>query len=132
MDSGAPAGVKVLVMQARADVRATIVAILIEMGYEVRTAENGRDALIQLEYSSLPDVIVLDLDLPVMNGMDFNLLRRRNERLTAIPIIVVSDLPEATRNAPLLSVEAVVAKPIDPDELLEAVGRFARVASSKR
>jgi CheY-like chemotaxis protein len=70
-----------------------------------------------------PDVVLLDLQMPVMNGWEFrNEQREMDRRLAAIPILLVSAEETAARQAALMNVAGMLQKPIEPDDLVEAVG----------
>jgi len=82
----------ILVVDDCADWRASIREELEELGYEVIEAVNGREAFHVLVFNHEVDVklIVLDLEMPVMNGWDFLNLTRSYVRLSKIPVLVVS------------------------------------------
>lgn len=86
---------KVLVVDDDAAVRESLTMLLTAEGYEVSTAVNGFDALLQLK-GSLPDVITSDLNMPQMSGFEFLSVVRR--RFPHIPVIAISgafNSPEA-------------------------------------
>src|SRR5579884_195038 len=86
---------RVLVVDDDATVRESLTMLLTAEGYEVNSAVNGFDALLQLK-RSLPDVITSDLNMPQMSGFEFLSVVRR--RFTHIPVIAISgafDSPEA-------------------------------------
>jgi CheY-like chemotaxis protein len=93
-------------------------------GYQVSTANNGAEALRYLD-SATPCVIVLDLMMPVMDGLTF--LAERTERGLAegVPVVCVSaGGPELMRRARELGAVACFDKPADFEALCDAVGRF--------
>jgi CheY-like chemotaxis protein len=66
-------------------VREVFTVMLREKGYEVATAENGFDALLKLKGVAIPDVIILDLNMPEMSGFEFlSLVRRRFPKISVI------------------------------------------------
>jgi CheY-like chemotaxis protein len=84
-------------------------------------AANGQDALSVCERWR-PDVIVLDLMMPVMDGWTFaKRLRERDE----IPIVVLSAANDLARHAKSVGAAEVVGKPFDLDQLLPKVARAA-------
>jgi CheY-like chemotaxis protein len=88
-------------------------------GYRVACAGDGRQALDYLRSRERPSLILLDVALPVLDGVRFREWQRRGPSLAAVPVVVVSglgaaDCPEAAAHA---------RKPFDPQELLEAVRR---------
>jgi CheY-like chemotaxis protein len=71
----------------------------------------------------VPDLILLDLNLPGRHGLEVLEEIKRDERLRTIPLIVISasDSPENVRRSYQLHANAFVPKPLDPEKLLEAV-----------
>ncbi len=78
---------RILVVDDEAAIRATAEALLSTEGYEVVTAVDGFDGLVQLR-RSLPDVIISDLSMPNMSGFEFLSVVRK--RFPQIPVIAVS------------------------------------------
>jgi CheY-like chemotaxis protein len=78
---------KVLVVDDDAAVRESLTMLLTAEGYEVSSAENGFDALLQLK-TSTPDVITSDLNMPQMSGFEFLSVARR--RFPHMPVIAIS------------------------------------------
>ncbi len=95
-----------------------------DAGYQVRIANNGRLALEDLA-SSEPDLIVLDLLMPEMDGYAFLDAKAARPQWQHIPVIVVSAIANPQANSPVLAADAVLRKPIGRAELLETVSRFA-------
>jgi CheY-like chemotaxis protein len=93
-------------------------------GYTVLTARGGWDTLERARLQQ-PDVIVLDLQLPDLDGVDVSWRLRTDPRTAAIPIVVLSATAEAYPAAPLLPVNERVCKPFDLARLSQAVGRWA-------
>src|SRR5690349_5032241 len=110
-----------LVVDADAWVRDRVEALLVEEGYIVYTAENGAVALDLLERVARagepsPDVILLEMRLPVMDGRTFA-AEYRARRLFAAPIIVITAV-DAAQNAAAIGADGALAKPFDLDEML--------------
>jgi len=78
---------RVLVVDDDATVRESLTMLLTAEGYEVSSADNGFDALLQLK-TSTPDVITSDLNMPQMSGFEFLSVIRR--RFPHIPVIAIS------------------------------------------
>jgi two-component system chemotaxis response regulator CheY len=113
----------VLVVDDDPDILATVEQILEIEGYAVLSARNGAEALSVLE-SHRPDVIILDLMMPVMDGWEFR--RRLNGHPASdTPIIVVSADRDIARKAATIQADGYIAKPFDLDDLLREVHRFA-------
>ena len=68
-------------------------------GYQVLSAANGKDALELMQQGQIPNVIVVDLMMPVMDGMELIEELRSDERLSHLPVVVVSavDVPVKVR-----------------------------------
>ena len=103
-------------------VRGTLVEALAMEEYDVRAAENGSVALAVLE-SWRPDLILLDLMMPVMDGWTFREEQRRRPDLGDIPVVVLSASRELPRAREVMAPRAAMAKPFELDELLETVER---------
>lgn len=86
-------------------------------GYEVITALNGHEAL-SLIRSEKPDIVLLDVIMPGMNG--FEVLQKLRV-FSKLPVITVSARPEYSRQAINLGANAFVAKPFDIDDLLKKI-----------
>lgn len=80
----------VLVVEDDREQRETLCAMLDFEGFDHAEAANGREALDYLENSRAPCVVLLDLDMPVMNGWDFRAKQLADERLSRIPVVVVT------------------------------------------
>ncbi len=115
---------RVLVVDDDASIRELLATALEDDGYEVVPARNGQDALAVCERWR-PDVIVLDLMMPIMDGWTFaKRLRERDE----IPIVVLSAANDLARHAKSVGATEVVGKPFDLDQLLPKVARAAQTA----
>jgi len=102
--------------------RSLLVDLFNSRGYAVVVAENGEDALKQLvDYA--PDLVVLDLQMPVMDGFGFRAAQRTlsNFRAASVPVLVLTGTSDAARSAEALSAAGFVEKPFEPDHLVEAV-----------
>jgi CheY-like chemotaxis protein len=93
--------------------------ILEDEGYGVATAENGRQALERLRAGAAPDLIVLDLRMPIMDGWEFRALQKRNPELADIPVIAVS--ADGSARATAIDAQAYLRKPLKADELLATI-----------
>jgi two-component system chemotaxis response regulator CheY len=122
-----PASIRVLVVEDDTDIRETVAELLAEEGYEVRTATSGRDALDYLTSTHLaPDLVLLDLMMPVMDGWTFYDHLQRDARWAGLPIVVISADANVTEKAARIKPVACLRKPVGIDELLSVVARFRR------
>lgn len=114
----------VLLVDDDHDVRESMADALQDAGFRVQEAPDGAAALVILrEGSPLPDVIVLDLMMPVMDGWQFREAQSRDARLAQVPVIVVSAMTQSAR--PLPGVAAFLKKPVSLEQLLGAVTRHS-------
>jgi CheY-like chemotaxis protein len=123
------AGIHVLVIDDDADIRELYEAVLTRAGAEVCTVADGTHAL-RTAAAWPPDVILSDLRLREDDGLCVLQELRSMERLEAVPAIAVSG---STSEKDQLAARAAgfqqhVAKPVDPDELVEIVGHWAHQA----
>jgi two-component system, chemotaxis family, chemotaxis protein CheY len=106
---------RVLVVDDDVDAAEALVDILEHSGYEAAAVHDGIQALKHLTSGGLPpDVMILDLFMPRMNGWDLMQELKRTVELAKIPVIVVSAF---AYNAGILA-DAVLSKPLDMDALL--------------
>jgi CheY-like chemotaxis protein len=115
----------VLVVEDDASIRDVISDVLEEQGFRVAPAANGADALQQLE-SMRPDVVVLDLLMPVMHGWAFMEAYLEKIGGAPIPIVVLSVNPALPRSYNRFGVSKVIAKPFDVALLVQAVEQASR------
>jgi CheY-like chemotaxis protein len=118
---------RILVVEDDDAIRGLVSEVLREDGYQVREATNGAEAL-QTVQEGCPDLIVLDLMMPVMNGWTFLEECRRNLPCAEVPVVVTSashDLPRTADRLRAMGVRTCLAKPFDVDGLLALVERYA-------
>jgi len=96
-------------------------------GHRVLTARHGREALDQLRQGDLPAVVVLDLMMPVMDGLQFLEAARADDRLRSLPVVVIT----ATDEELPFGAQAIVRKPADMDALLHMVGSHCAHAEAR-
>jgi CheY-like chemotaxis protein len=109
---------RILIVEDDSDLRNALEDSLSQKGYDVATAENGREALEQLRASQTPDAILLDLMMPVMSGWELLAELRSQSRLAAIPIIIMT----AAKNAMWeLKEQVMLEKPVLLPRLLGAL-----------
>lgn len=116
---------RVLVVENDIAVREDIVEVLRERGYVVDEATNGRAALDLLREGQLPSAVLLDLRAPVMNGWEFVEELRKDDRVAALPIIVMSGDPDIARHARTLAAAGFLRKPFGVSPLLDVLAPYA-------
>ena len=114
-------GARILVVDDDAAIQAIVGSVLSWEGYEVVPAMDGAAALEALAQGSLPELILLDMAMPGMDGQQFVHIYRQLPAPQA-PIIAFS----AGNAAVDLPVAGVLGKPFDIDDLLDMVGRHTR------
>ncbi|RKH39810.1 response regulator [Corallococcus sicarius] len=109
----------ILLIEDEEDIRDAVSTLLEMEGYRVEQCVHGEDAWAWLSCHERPDLVLLDLMMPVMDGQSF-LLRLSQERLLVdVPIVVLSGSPFQPEGA-----VAYLRKPVSVAQLLEMVGRF--------
>jgi CheY-like chemotaxis protein len=121
---------RVLVVEDDPDLAALEADVLQESGHEVEIASNGREALEAVQRAA-PDLIVLDMKMPVMGGREFAEEYRKREGKTA-PIVVVTAADDAQRRAAEVGASAWIGKPFDPEVLVEKVASLLDGAATPR
>jgi CheY-like chemotaxis protein len=111
----------ILIVEDDADLREMMAQLLTLEGFRVETVANGRAALDYLEQGDCPDLILLDLMMPVMDGWEFRRRQRAHPEYGQVPVVVLSALDQ-TRAADLGG-PAFLKKPLDFDRLLDIVRR---------
>ena len=95
-------------------------------GYEVRVVRNGADAIEMLR-SFTPDAVLVDLQLPLMDGRSFIELYRRRV-VPAAAVIVMSGRTDGGAIAQSIHADGFIAKPVDTEQLLRALSLALAVA----
>jgi CheY-like chemotaxis protein len=90
-------------------------------GYRVATAANGAEGLERLKDHDRPCLILLDLNMPVMDGPTFCQRRGEDGAASSIPVVVLSAAPDAEEQGKRLGAVHCLHKPVDTIELLGAV-----------
>ena len=114
----------VLVVDDDPDLCQLLVTFLGFAGFDVLTACDGRDALHRLACAgTVPAVILLDLMMPIMDGIEFRSHQRSDIRLREIPIVCLSARHDARETAARLGLSEFLAKPFELDAVVAAVWR---------
>lgn len=118
--------VKALVVEDEEDIRNLLVEQLLDKGCQVRKADNG-DVALQRVREEIPDIIFVDIVMPVMDGILFVAELRKDPKTSGIPVVLVSaiNLPGLRSRAQMLGVDHLLAKPWD----LESLDRMLQINS---
>ena len=110
--------VKALVVEDEEGIRNLLVEQLLDKGCQVRKANNGAVAL-QLVRDEIPDIIFVDIVMPVMDGVIFVSELRKLPETSKIPVVLVTaiDLPGLRSRARTLGVDHLLGEPWDLDSL---------------
>lgn len=122
-------GYSVLVVDDDVDVRESLTEWLTSNGYETTAASNGREALKMLRAGTpAPSAILLDMMMPVMDGLSFRWEQLADPALATIPVIILSAQGHSPQIAIELNTAGCIKKPCPPDAIIEALARVCRTA----
>ncbi len=110
----------IMIIEDESDIRSSLKEILELVGYNVLTAENGLDALNILKASVTPNLILLDMKMPVMNGWEFaDQFRKTYDHKS--PIVVVTAAADSEQRAKDINAIGWISKPFELDMLLKKI-----------
>ncbi len=113
-----------LILDDNREVRHCLQSVFEHHGYIVATAANGAEALGMMDDGLKPDAIILDMDMPVMDGESFLAAVAKENKVA--PIIVLSAFLHRVKEGMRSAVQEVIEKPVGMEQLLEVVGRWAK------
>ena len=124
-----PTPIRVLIVEDDEDIRETLFEGLSDHGFDIAAAANGEEALILLrshlsDDDQLPEIILLDLMMPVMDGWKVLDVLKGDARFADIPVTIVS----AARYQGTVQAARFIKKPLNIDLLIEAVRSFCPAA----
>jgi CheY-like chemotaxis protein len=113
----------ILVVEDESTTRQALKRLLETAGYEVVCAANGREALLYLLSGGRPAIILLDLNMPVLDGRQFRELQRAEADgdVSGIPVILLSSAADLPAQAAALQAADCVAKPVEFAHLLDVI-----------
>ena len=117
-------------MDDDANIRELLTQEFTEAGYHVRIAANGREAIAEVRRER-PDLIVLDVMMPEMNGFDVAAVLKNDPQTMDIPIVILSIVQDRERGF-RLGVDRYLTKPIDTDLLFREVGALIEQKKSHK
>jgi CheY-like chemotaxis protein len=109
---------RILLVEDDFMLRGSLTEFLQGEGYRVESAANGVDALRRLERPPRPSVILLDIMLPYMDGLEFRAVQRATEAIADIPVIVITAVGVRPEVAKELDLRRRLFKPLDLPQLL--------------
>ncbi len=116
---------RILIIEDDKDIIFTLREFLESEGYEVQTAANGQEALEILQAWGAPNLILLDMRMPVMNGWEFaGEFLNRYDHLA--PILVMTAAADAKQRAQEIHATSWVGKPFELDDLLTKIKLYAK------
>ena len=115
---------RVLVVEDDPDISDALCHVLTFEGYTTRSAANGFEALECVTSPEPPDLILLDLMMPGMDGCQFSAEQKKLPAAAGIPIIVVSADNKGAQKAAAIGAAAYLPKPIELDTLLGLLARY--------
>jgi CheY-like chemotaxis protein len=114
----------ILIVEDDVDVAESVAAVLEAEGYRTDIAANGREALEHLGKNDHPDLILLDMMMPVMDGWKFREEQRKLHALASIPVLTVTADGDARGKAASIQAAGYIHKPVAIDSLLDEVERI--------
>jgi two-component system, cell cycle response regulator DivK len=116
---------KILVIEDNEQNMYLVTFILEKYGYQVIQGRNGNEGLAHVR-QQIPDLILLDIQLPVMDGYTVALELRKNEALVNVPIIAVTSyaMPGDRERAMVVGCTGYIEKPIDPDTFIIQIEQY--------
>ena len=121
---------RILVVDDDPNIRELLLQELTETGYQVRLASNGREA-IRLVREERPDLVLLDVMMPEMNGFDVAAVLKNDPQTMDIPIVILSIVQDRDRGF-RLGVDRYLTKPIDTDLLFREIGTLIEQKKSHK
>ncbi len=119
---GTPPRARILLVDDDLDVRRSVGALLEDEGYEVASVGDGTQAWDRLHQSPAPDLLILDLMLPGMDGWQLRSRQRADPSIRDIPVLAIS--ADGSPKAAAIDAAAFLSKPFTADDLLRQVDRI--------
>jgi len=111
---------KILLVEDDTSIRELLVEIFELEGYEVHSSSNGLEGIACLE-KQIPDVILMDIFMPVMDGFAFRKEQMENPAWQLIPTIAMSAQNQKKEELQILELTNFISKPLELDQLLETI-----------
>ena len=114
-----------LVVEDDTSIRELLAELLESEGYSVSSAVNGLEGLKYLQTQGNPDLILIDLMMPVMDGYSFRTEQLKNNSWASIPTVVMSAEANAKEKMKNFNITAFLSKPVELDTILKTVAQFS-------
>jgi CheY-like chemotaxis protein len=116
----------ILIVDDDEDTRAAFGAALRSQGYATVEARNGSEGMSLLRTGLRPDLILLDVDMPVLDGVGFRAAQLRDPALEHIPVVLVTAESDVATLIAVVRPEALLVKPVSYAPFLAAVSRAVK------
>lgn len=116
---------RILVVEDDTSIRELLVELLESEGYSVASAINGLEGLKFLQSEGNPDLILIDLMMPVMDGYSFRTEQLKNPVWSKIPTVVMSAEANAKEKMKNFNITAFLSKPVELETILKTVARYS-------
>lgn len=117
---------QILIVEDAVDIQVLLTNLLEMEGYDVKTADNGQEAIDLLKSSTeLPGLILLDLMMPVMDGYVFRREQEKDPRLSAIPVVVMTADGDYQSKSARIGAKGYLKKPFTKvEDILSKIEQF--------
>ena len=123
---------KVLIVDDDDELSELIRELLTLEGYQVDLVDNGREAVQKLQDEPLPAVILLDVAMPVMNGLEFREEQLKHPTWALIPVVLMSGAYQLEETAEKANVAYILSKPPNIEEVISKVKDLAGPGERKK
>ena len=122
---------QILVVEDESVIRNALRRLLERNGYKVLTAKDGIDAMGQLQ-ETVPDMMLLDIEMPRMDGFELATHMRNDDRLKHVPIIMITSRTgdKHRERAQQIGVNNYLGKPYQENDLLDSIHQIIGVSAS--
>ena len=112
---------EILIVEDDAALREALGQVLADEGYGLASARDGLEAVNYLKKGNRPDVILLDLSMPVVNGWEFRMFQKRDPELARIPVVIITAGDYSREEVAWLEPSDLIHKPVDLTRLLSVL-----------
>jgi two-component system response regulator MprA len=121
----------IAVVEDDTSIREFLIDVLEDAGYFVVGFADGTTALSEIRKSDRrPNLILLDLMMPRMNGWEFRRVQQEDSLLASVPVVLLTARTDVTYQGQQLCANDYLRKPIDIDQLLDIAQRYSSVVSN--